>query len=111
MLGERIAQCRKACGLSQSGLAMRLNISPSTVGMYEQGRREPPCDILVALSRELNVTLDYLLTGASVLHHSNASCVPFNLRNTVSSVHQIAAFSKDELIVLVAALLVTGKNN
>ena len=62
--GARIAQCRKACGLSQSGLARRLNISPSSVGTYEQGRREPPCDILVALSRELDVTVGYLLTGA-----------------------------------------------
>ena len=63
MLGFRIALCRKARGMSQAALAKRLRISPSAVGMYEQGRREPSCDILIALSQEFDVTIDYLLTG------------------------------------------------
>ena len=63
MLGTRIALCRKAHGLSQSGLADRLHISSSTVGMYEQGRREPPVETLVALARLFGVSTDYLLTG------------------------------------------------
>lgn len=63
MLGLRIALCRKARGMSQAALAKRLGVSPSAVGMYEQGRREPSCDILIALSHEFNVTIDYLLTG------------------------------------------------
>ena len=44
-------------------MARRLHISPSAVGMYEQGRREPPIGILVAMSEEFGVTLDYLVTG------------------------------------------------
>jgi transcriptional regulator with XRE-family HTH domain len=31
--------------------------------MYEQGRREPPIDILVAMSEEFGVTIDYLVTN------------------------------------------------
>lgn len=104
MLGTRIALCRKAHGLSQSGLADRLHISSSAVGMYEQGRREPPCDILIALSRELDVTVDYLLTGEALVHHNNTSNIPLNFRNIVFS-------AKDEPMVLVASLLVAGKNN
>ena len=63
MLGLRIALCRKARGMTQATLADRLGVSPSAVGMYEQGRREPSCDILILLSREFDVTIDYLLTG------------------------------------------------
>jgi transcriptional regulator with XRE-family HTH domain len=31
--------------------------------MYEQGRRVPSVDILIALSEEFGVSLDYLLSG------------------------------------------------
>jgi transcriptional regulator with XRE-family HTH domain len=63
MLGSRIASLRHGYGLSQAELARRLHISPSAIGMYEQGRREPSVDILIALAKEFGVTLDYLLSG------------------------------------------------
>jgi transcriptional regulator with XRE-family HTH domain len=63
MLGTRIASLRQSCGLSQAELAQRLHISTSTVGMYEQGRREPSVETLIALSRIFGVSLDYLLSG------------------------------------------------
>lgn len=64
MLGARIAMLRKSSGLSQQELAKQLGVSASAVGMYEQGRREPPCEILVALARIFHVSTDFLLTGA-----------------------------------------------
>ena len=63
MLGVRIAALRRKEGWSQAQLAQKLGISPSAVGMYEQGRREPSAQLLVALAREFQVSTDYLLTG------------------------------------------------
>lgn len=63
MLADRIAMLRKTIGLSQSQLAHTLHIGPSAVGMYEQGRRTPSIDILVAMAKRFGVSLDYLLTG------------------------------------------------
>ena len=63
MLGTRIASLRQSRGLSQADLAKRLHISTSAIGMYEQGRREPSVDTLIALSQEFGVSLDYLLSG------------------------------------------------
>ena len=54
---------RKAAGLSQSELAKLLKISNSTIGMYEQGRREPSLEILTELSRIFGVSLDFLVLG------------------------------------------------
>jgi transcriptional regulator with XRE-family HTH domain len=61
MLGERIAAVRSKLGWSQAELARRLNISPSTVGMYEQGRREPSIEMVVLLSEVLGVSTEFLV--------------------------------------------------
>ena len=63
MFGARIAMLRKSCGISQQALAKELGVSASAIGMYEQGRREPPCQIIVALARFFHVSTDFLLTG------------------------------------------------
>lgn len=57
MLSSRIAALRKRAGMSQVMLAKKLRLSPSAIGMYEQGRREPSISILIALSKEFGVTL------------------------------------------------------
>lgn len=64
MLPERIYFLRKKAGMKQSDLAKKLNISASTLGMYEQGRRSPNVEMLVNLSTIFDVSLDYLITGS-----------------------------------------------
>lgn len=110
MLGRRIGALRRERGLSQAELAARLGISASAMGMYEQGRREPSVDTLVALARELDVTTDYLLTGkpdsrmdeeaySRMLQHLvNAADLQLDRR-------QKRPFSRQELAVLFAALM------
>ena len=63
MLSKQIIALRKKSGLSQSQLARKLNITASTAGMYEQGRRTPSIDILISMSRLFDVSLDFLITG------------------------------------------------
>lgn len=75
MLGARIAALRHQAGLSQRELAQRLCVSPSTIGMYEQGRREPSTDKLVSICRVFGVTADFLLTGTDNACVSSANTV------------------------------------
>ena len=110
MLGPRIATLRKAAGISQSELAQMLKISPSAVGMYEQGRREPALDILVAMAEIFGVTIDFLVTGKAgnteeedrltkiLLERVNAADLKLADRRT-------RPFSREELAVLFAAML------
>lgn len=63
MLGTRIAALRRQAGLTQRQLASQLSISPSAVGMYEQGRREPSADQIVTMAELFGVSTDFLLTG------------------------------------------------
>ena len=64
MLPCRITLLRRSNGMNQLQLADKLHLSPSTIGMYEQGRRTPNVDILIQMSRIFNVSLDYLITGS-----------------------------------------------
>ena len=63
MLGPRIAALRRGAGWSQAELASRIQVSPSAIGMYEQGRREPSLALLQALCEHFHVSADYLLMG------------------------------------------------
>lgn len=47
--------------ITQEELAKALNISRSTVGMYEKGDREPDYETLEAIADYFNVSIDYLL--------------------------------------------------
>ena len=48
-------------GLTQAALSKKLKTSPSTIGMWEQGRREPDCEMLKRIADYFNVSTDYLL--------------------------------------------------
>ena len=109
MLGFRIAALRREAGLSQSELAKLLQVSPSTVGMYEQGRREPSAEMLLNLSRVLGVSVDYLLSG-SVSEQETQKLNRMLLSRITSADRRLEErqdrpFSREELAVLLAAML------
>ena len=60
-MNEKIHQLRRERGMTQKELARRLGISPSAVGMYEQGRREPDSTLLSRLASVLECSTDELL--------------------------------------------------
>lgn len=63
MISQRMTILRKRMGLTQTQLAKRLNITPSALGNYEQGRRLPGVETLVEMAEIFDVSLDYLVTG------------------------------------------------
>ena len=104
MLGKRIAETRQKQGWSQAELAERLHISPSTVGMYEQGRREPPIDVLIAMSEEFGVTIDYLITGKiCTLTDPRLSEQADHVMDTISALQDLSR--EDLMILLIVKLL------
>ncbi len=62
MFSEKLRRLRKERGFTQQELAEQLNVSASTIGMYEQGRRKPDQNILYRMGKILNVSVDYLLS-------------------------------------------------
>lgn len=110
MLGARIAALRKEAGMSQAELASRLKISPSAVGMYEQGRREPSVDILVAMAGIFQVSTDYLLLGRPAGAEEVQTVERLLLRRIAAAEQRLGesrerSFSREELAMLFAAML------
>lgn len=61
MLSENIKTMRKAKGLSQAELAVKLNVVRQTISKWEQGMSVPDADLLVALSEALETPVSTLL--------------------------------------------------
>lgn len=60
-LSENLKRLRENRSLSRQSLADKVGISLSTLGMYEQGRREPDLQKLVSIAATLHVSTDELL--------------------------------------------------
>ena len=61
VFGIRVQELRKARGISQKELAIKLGIPQSTMSGYETGVREPKFELLSVLAAELETSVDYLL--------------------------------------------------
>ena len=88
-----------------------LKITPSAVGMYEQGRREPSLGILIQMSEIFGVSLDFLATGkAATPQEYNQINQLLTQRIAITDQRldnrRVRPFSREELVVLFAAMLI-----
>lgn len=60
-LPSRIKKLREEKGLTQRQFADQFQISPSTIALYEVGKRTPDADTLSKLASFFDVSVDYLL--------------------------------------------------
>lgn len=63
--GKRIQQLRKANGMTQEELAIKLNISDRHLRNLERGEEAPSIDLFVEIKTIFNSTLDYLILGST----------------------------------------------
>lgn len=62
-IGKRITELRKKLGYTQEELAEKADLTPQFVSYAESGKRAMRPENLLKLSKALNVSADYLLTG------------------------------------------------
>lgn len=79
-LGERIAQYRKALGLSQEALGERLGVSRQAVSKWETNAAAPDMENLMALAREFGISLAEL---SGTPEEMNAGKKPRRVRSGV----------------------------
>ena len=60
LLGQRIRSARQDKGMDLSDLAIKVEITPESLGHIERGIRKPSLSTLILIADELDVSLDYL---------------------------------------------------
>lgn len=65
-IGDRVTELRKRLGWTQEELAEKADLTPQFVSYAESGKRAMRPENLLKLSKALNVSADYLLTGEIV---------------------------------------------
>ena len=61
IFSNRLRMARKQKGLSQTDLAKKTDLQPSTISHFENDRRSPSFENLKKLADALTVSIDYLL--------------------------------------------------
>ncbi len=86
-IGARIADLRRAKGYSQEYVAEQLGVSRQAVSKWEQDQSAPDTYNLIALSRLLGVTVEYIAVGEVTPPPAPASEAVPPLQPTVRSQH------------------------
>ncbi|MBQ3389587.1 MAG: helix-turn-helix transcriptional regulator [Firmicutes bacterium] len=57
---EKMKQCRKAAGMSQTDLAKAADVTRQTIGLIESGEFNPSVSLCIRICKALHVTLNDL---------------------------------------------------
>ncbi len=73
-IGKRIQNRRKQLGYTQEQLAEMMNVSIQMVSNLERGNKAIRIDNLINLSRIMNISTDYILTGKQSTQNQSNLC-------------------------------------
>jgi len=65
-IGERIKSARVNAGLSQDALGQKLGVTKMAISKYENGMTTPNSGVLIALSKALDVKLEYFFRKSAI---------------------------------------------
>ena len=97
-IGENIALQRKKAGLTQAGLAAKLNYSDKAVSKWERGESIPDVVTLVAMAEQFEITVNDLLSDPNALPDGE----PCNLEKAMTKVSEKALKRKANKNVILA---------
>ena len=68
---DRLVQAKNARGLTSVGLSGIVNISQSSISLYEKGKQKPKQEVVEALARALNVPVGFFFKEISINKPNN----------------------------------------
>lgn len=71
MFADKLKKLRAEKGLKQQQLAEELNVSKSSIAMWETNNREPDAQMLIKIANFFGVTVDYLLSNEHPDDHAD----------------------------------------
>jgi transcriptional regulator with XRE-family HTH domain len=100
----RLKVLREKWRLNQEGLAMKLNVSQSTVSAYEIGERTPDLEILIVIANFFDVSLDYLVGLSDVKQRiTQSDLLPDELEH-LHTYRQLSIVDRDKVTAYIDGL-------
>ena len=78
-VGLFISECSKEKNLSQEQLGEILGVTNKTISRWETGKYLPPADMLLAMSKFFNVSINEILTGERLSENEYRKAAEDNL--------------------------------
>lgn len=104
-IGKFIAECRKKQNMTQQELSEKLGVTDRTIGNWENGRNMPDLALFKPLCKELNISLNDLMSGEKVKEKEYQDKLEENIINTIEYTNKKIK-NKNNLIGLI--LIVFG---
>lgn len=81
-IGKFIAEKRKAKNLTQEEFAEKLGISSKSVSRWENGKCMPDLSLLIPISKELDISVNELISGEQIVPENYQQKLEQNVINT-----------------------------
>lgn len=101
-IGKTIKKLREEIGKTQSELGKELELSSSTIAMYETDKRTPDINTLISISNYFNVSIDYLI-GKSKLRNYNETNE--NITELIDIYNKLTDKQKQSVLNLIKAFI------
>lgn len=100
----RIKELREQRRLNQEGLAIKLNLSQSTISAYEVGERIPDVKTLISMAVFFQVSLDYLVGLTDVKQIVRKSDLSSDELEHLYLYRQLSALEKEKVKAYIEGL-------
>lgn len=69
---NRISELRREKHMTQTALAIELNVTQNMVSFYESGKNEPSISTLINLSKVFGVSVDYIIGNSDIRYTADS---------------------------------------
>lgn len=105
--GARLAELRKAAGVTQTALAAEIGISQRMMAYYEGPSAQPPANLLPLIARALGVSIDALLGVESSLRRAKATDT--RLQRRLAQIEKLSVQERRQILQVLDALIERGQ--
>ena len=102
---RRLKELREQHRLNQEGLAMKLNVSQSTISAYEVGDRTPDLESLKSIARLFDVSIDYLVGISEKKKNINHSDLSLDELDYINKYRQACLIDREKIKAYMDGLL------
>jgi transcriptional regulator with XRE-family HTH domain len=103
--GQRLAQIRKAKGLTQVELGKMIGVSQRIIHHYENKAEYPPTQKIIELAQALNMSIDGLLDSANHASEENFQDIKPNLAKKLRQASNLPTHDLKALTTFIDALI------